>query len=537
MKLFVTTFVALLFSVVVAPGLTSAWGNQADSVRVILEKLDEAIGQKDEYLVRKHARIHDLRRSLERTAEPVEQYGIYKKLFDEYLHFQADSAVYYLNRRARLLPIEGHADWDEEVRINRAAVLGVMGLYADALHLLKGIDADSLGTDLRMTYYHACRTCYGWLADYTIEKREKQKYLADTDLYRDSIMLFASRDLDRDIVRAEKAALGGQPDEAVAILRRLLEETDDMEILSYLNYTMYEAYEAKGDADRQIYYLARTALWDMERVVREYASLHKLARLLYEQGDIDRAYAYLNCSMEDAVACHARLRSLEVTEIYPIIDKAYKAKAAHERAVVRGLLVGMSVLALLLIAAVGYLYYWMKKLATMRRSLYEANKQLQAANRNLEQTGKIKEVYIARYLDRCVSYLDKLEQYRRSLEKLAMASKTDVLFKTIRSDQFLRDERKAFYRDFDKSFLELFPHFIEDFNRLLVEDGRIEVKPGELLNTELRIFALIRLGVTDSNSIAHFLGYSLATVYNYRSKIRNKAVGDKDKLEQEVMKV
>ena len=331
MKLFVTTFVALLFSVVVAPGLTPAWGNQADSVRVILGKLDEAIGQKDEYLVRKHARIQDLRRSLERTADPEGQYGIYKKLFEEYLHFQADSAVYYLNRRARLLPIEGHADWEEEVRINRAAVLGVMGLYADALHLLKGIDADSLGTDLRMTYYHVCRTCYGWLADYTIEKREKQKYLADTDLYRDSIMLFASKDLDRDIARAEKAALGGQPDEAVTILQQLLKGTDDMEILSYLNYTMYEAYAAKGDADRQIYYLARTALWDMERVVREYASLHKLARLLYEQGDIDRAYAYLNCSMEDAVACHARLRSLEVTEIYPIIDKAYKAKAAHEQ--------------------------------------------------------------------------------------------------------------------------------------------------------------------------------------------------------------
>ena len=204
---------------------------------------------------------------------------------------------------------------------------------------------------------------------------------------------------------------------------------------------------------------------------------------------------------------------------------------------VGGLLLGISVLVLLLIAAVGYLYYWMKKLATMRRSLYDANKQLQAVNQSLEQTGKIKEVYIARYLDRCVSYLDKLEQYRRSLEKLAMASKTDALFKVIRSDQFLRDERKAFYRDFDKSFLELFPHFIEDFNRLLVEDGRIEVKPGELLNTELRIFALIRLGVTDTNRIAHFLGYSLATVYNYRSKIRNKAVGDKDRFEQEVMKV
>ena len=173
--------------------------------------------------------------------------------------------------------------------------------------------------------------------------------------------------------------------------------------------------------------------------------------------------------------------------------------------------------------------------AAMRRDLSEANKQLQEANRDLEQTGRIKEVYIARYLDRCVAYLDKWEQYRRQLEKHAMASKLDALFKDIRNDQFLRDERKAFYRDFDKSFLELFPRFIDSFNALVQEDGRLAPKPGELLNTELRIFALIRLGVTDTNRIAHFLGCSLATVYNYRSKMRNKAVGDKDKFEQEVM--
>ncbi len=161
--------------------------------------------------------------------------------------------------------------------------------------------------------------------------------------------------------------------------------------------------------------------------------------------------------------------------------------------------------------------------------------QVQKVNRELMQTGKIKEVYIARYLDRCVIYLDKLEQYRRSLAKLAMASRIDDLFRAIKSEQFIHDERKNFYNEFDKSFLELFPHFIESFNRLLVEEGRICPKPGELLTTELRIFALIRLGVTDSSRIAHFLGYSLATIYNYRSKMRNKATGNKDDFEKEVM--
>lgn len=516
---------------------SEAWGSNREYPMSILNELDEVVEQKEVYRLRKEARIADLKQRLSESAEEQEQNELCKKLFEEYLHYQADSAVYYLNRRARLLSASGHGDLREEVAIDRAAVMGVMGMYADALNVLEGIRPDSLEIEARKMYYRVCRSCYGWLADYTIERRIKQKYVEKTDQYRDSIILVDSP-VTGDIARAERAALNGRADEAISILQKYLpEKTEDLETLSYLNYTMYEAYLAKGDVEKQIEYLARTALWDIRRVVREYASLHKLAQLLYEQGDIDRAYSYLNCSMEDAVACHARLRSLEVTEIYPIIDHAYKEKEKHERAVVTGLLIGISVLSLLLIAAVFYLYCWMKKLASMRQSLSEANRQLQAANHSLEQTGKIKEVYIARYLDRCVGYLDKLEQYRRSLEKLAMASKTDALFKAIRSDQFLKDERKAFYRDFDRSFLDLFPHFIEDFNNLLVEDGRITVKQGELLNTELRIFALIRLGVTDTNNIAHFLGYSLATVYNYRSKIRNKALGDKDKFEQQVMSV
>lgn len=198
-------------------------------------------------------------------------------------------------------------------------------------------------------------------------------------------------------------------------------------------------------------------------------------------------------------------------------------------------MVSISSLAISLIVLAFYLYHGMKKLAFMRRDLSKTNKELVAVNKQLQQTGKIKELYIARYLDRCVSYLDKLEQYRRSLEKLAMASRIEELFKAIRSEQFLREERKNFYNEFDKSFLELFPHFIRNFNNLLTEEGKIEPKPGEILNTELRIFALIRLGVTDANRIAHFLGYSLATVYNYRSKIRNRAKGDKENFEQEVM--
>lgn len=513
-------------------GMLRAEKNQPES---ILEELDAIIAKKGVYQARKEAAIGGLKTRLNHVTSGTEKLALCSALFNEYLHYQADSAMSYLNLKAELVPLSAYPDQEAEFAINRAEVMGVMGMYTDALLELCAIHPEQLGKNVLQKYYYACRSCYGWLADYTVEMAVKQKYLEKTDQYRDSILLYSQSETDYEIVRAEKMILHGYPDEAIALLQKQLEMEHDMKLLSYLNYTMYEAYEVKGDVEKQIYYLAKTAIYDMKRVVREYASLQKLARLVYEQGDVDRAYRYLNCSMEDAVACNARLRFLEVTEFYPIIDRAYKAKGAHERATVRIMLLSISVLALLLFIAVFYLYYWMKKLSAMRHNLYETNRKLVASNSKLEQIGKIKEVYIARYLDRCVGYLEKLEQYRRSLEKLAMASKTDELFKTIRSDQFLRDERKAFYSEFDKSFLNLFPNFIDDFNALLIEDGRIYPKPGELLNTELRIFALIRLGVTDANRIAHFLSYSLATVYNYRSKIRNKAIGDKDKFEMEVM--
>lgn len=164
----------------------------------------------------------------------------------------------------------------------------------------------------------------------------------------------------------------------------------------------------RGDIQKEIYYLALTAITDLKSSIREYASLQKLAQLMYEVGDLDRAYKYLNCSMEDAVACNARLRFIEVTQFFPIIDKAYKLKEEKEADFPYSF--NQCQFAFFIFACCYfYLYRWMKKLSVMRRNLSLANQQMQEVNAELAQTGKIKEVYIARYLDRCVIYLDKLE--------------------------------------------------------------------------------------------------------------------------------
>ena len=501
----------------------------------LLKELDEVVANKHSYDTAKEVEIDKLKERLHATSDAREQYNLYQDLFDTYLHYQADSALICVERKKELFPLLPETFRKEELLINYAEVMGVMGMYNEAADLLKQVNPKELDEALLGYYYRTMRAYYGWLADYTAYPLLKQEYQIKTQQYRDSITL--TNVPDRYIVEAEKYIIDGKAEKAIEMLNELLCRNPEQRQQAFIHYTFSEAYKDRGETDKQICELAQTALLDLKSATKEYASLQKLAYLLYDNGDVDRAYKYLNCSMEDAVFCNARLRFIEVAQFFPIIDKAYKLKTERSKVVALVMLISVSLLSLFLIVAVFYLYRWMKKLSLMREHLKTANHQLHLTNEALEQTGKIKEVYIARYLERCISYLDKLEQYRRTLAKMAMASRIDDLFKTIKSDDFIRDERKVFYNEFDKSFLDLFPHFITSFNELLQEEHRIVPKPGELLTTELRIFALIRLGVTDSNQIAHFLSYSLATIYNYRSKIRNRAKGDKDKFEEEVMKL
>lgn len=214
-------------------------------------------------------------------------------------------------------------------------------------------------------------------------------------------------------------------------------------------------------------------------------------------------------------------------------------------------LISISILSLFLFVAVFYVYKQMKRVAAARREVLDANKrlkelndelnssnaQLKDANRSIAENSYLKEEYIGRYMDQCSVYLEKMDNYRRSLGKIASAGKVEELYQHIKSTKFIEEELRDFYENFDNTFLQLFPTFVDDFNTLLTDEEQIHLKGNERMNTELRIFALIRLGITDSVKIAQFLRYSVTTIYNYRTKVRNKAKGDRELLENEVFKI
>ena len=530
--------------------LHAADSSRADS---LLLKLDQAIKERPIYMEQKELKLVELKRQLHRQIPDEERFAILGTLLDEYRSFNTDSALHMAEEREQIAIRLGNREYIDNARMNKADVLGMTGMYKEVMDLMRNIHIDRLPVDIHPYYYHIYRTVYGLMADYAVTAYEKKLYAELTDKYRDSLLLVNKDNLlIHTLIQSDQYNVRNEYDKAIRLLTDYLALQKDYEHdVAICAYTLSESYRLKGDKEKEKEYLIVSAMADMKTAVREYISLRKLAVLLYQEGDIERAYSYVKICMEDAAACNARLRKLEILEIFPIINDAYQQKTEKQQEQMKWALVSISLLSLFLLLAIFYVYKQMKKVAAARREVIDANKrlkelndelhlsnaQLKEANHSIAENSYLKEEYIGRYMDQCSGYLEKMDNYRRSLGKIAATGNVEELYKNIKSSKFIEGELKEFYTNFDNTFLQLFPTFVEDFNALLADDEQISLKAGERMNTELRIFALIRLGITDSVKIAQFLRYSVTTIYNYRTKVRNKAAGDRDLLEQEVMTI
>ena len=530
--------------------LHAADSSRADS---LLLKLDQAIKERPIYMEQKELKLVELKRQLHRQIPDEERFAILGTLLDEYRSFNTDSALHMAEEREQIAIRLGNREYIDNARMNKADVLGMTGMYKEVMDLMRNIHIDRLPVDIHPYYYHIYRTVYGLMADYAVTAYEKKLYTELTDKYRDSLLLVNKDNLlIHTLIQSDQYNVRNEYDKAIRLLTDYLALQKDYEHdVAICAYTLSESYRLKGDKEKEKEYLIVSAMADMKTAVREYISLRKLAVLLYQEGDIERAYSYVKICMEDAAACNARWRKLEILEIFPIINDAYQQKTEKQQEQMKWALVSISLLSLFLLLAIFYVYKQMKKVAAARREVIDANKrlkelndelhlsnaQLKEANHSIAENSYLKEEYIGRYMDQCSVYLEKMDNYRRSLGKIAATGNVEELYKNIKSSKFIEGELKEFYTNFDNTFLQLFPTFVEDFNALLADDEQISLKAGERMNTELRIFALIRLGITDSVKIAQFLRYSVTTIYNYRTKVRNKAAGDRDLLEQEVMTI
>jgi len=316
-------------------------------------------------------------------------------------------------------------------------------------------------------------------------------------------------------------------------LESIKSENHDKAIVANI---LANSYKKEGNVDMQKKYFAISAIADIKNAVKENTSMMALALLLYDEGNIDGAYKCIKSSMDDADFCNAYFRAYELSKIFPIIDSAYQEKTTKQKAELQKYLLLVSVLSVFLVIAMIYVYRQMKRIARIRKELHNRNGQLSIINQKLTETNKVKEAYLGKFIDLCSNYIEKLDNYRRSLNRIANSGKMDELLKSLKSTQFIENELSDFYTNFDETFLRIYPTFITDFNALFPAREKQIPKQGEMLNTELRIFALIRLGIHDSAQIAVFLRYSITTIYTYRSKLKNKSLYPEN-FEERIMRI
>ena len=536
----------------------------------LLCTLDDVIlNHKMQYREQRLKQINQLKAQA-RSATGYNKYNLYKEIFDLYSHFQTDSAQVYICKMRQLPAYKTDVVMQATLHIAQAEIMAVSALYAEALNELDKVPCSLINADhvdLRLYYYRIKRTLYGWMCTYYTKASEQHQLWEEKTMnYRDSLLSVETvKNLNRDIVLADKYNALGQPQQTINMLKPYAAQASEATPHPYVCFTLAQAYLLKGNRAKGVYYLTLTAIADLHNATCEYQALPMLAQILFDNGDVERAYSYLLCSMEDASYCKAGLRSIEASNIFPIIDKQYKQREKEQRQRDHVLMYALVALSFVLIGVVLYLRKQMQKLREMRHQqtrnnaelaaanqrMHEANEKLQAAlqevkNTNeelqntysqLRMTDKVKEEYIARYLNRCRMYLDQLAEFRSSTLRLIKNRHFEEVANQLKRDLNAKVEQTQFYADFDAAFLTLFPDFVSSFNALLQPEHQLTVKKNGLLNTELRIYALIRLGIHDTTRIAHFLDYSTATVYNYRSKIRNKAICPPEEFEELVGKL
>jgi transcriptional regulator len=266
------------------------------------------------------------------------------------------------------------------------------------------------------------------------------------------------------------------------------------------------------------------------------------------RGDVDRAYRYISFTSDCAGRFGSRQRLSQISPLLSTIANQYKAESEENY---RRLMITMGVLSVLMLLVLVLYYYanrQRQRLAVVRDDLKQSNEklsdlnsqlsllneQLTASNTQLIDANRVKEEYVGRFMRMCSVYVDRLDCMRRRVNRLIKAGKYDELKELTRSTETKDQELDELYLNFDNAFLHLFPDFVDRFNELLRPKEQVQLTEKERLNTTVRIFALIRLGIDDSSKIAEFLHYSVNTIYNYRARVKNGARVDRDTFEERV---
>jgi len=501
--------------------------NELDSLMNVLEKEMDKRGFYDQA---KEQRIANLKALLvEEGIVPKNQYFITKKLIAEYEYYSFDKTLIYINNNINIAKAIKNDSMLLESNLKLAKILATSGRYIESIDILDGLDRHLIPNKLFKDYFFNYKKCYSELRHISniksINDKYNELYLAYTDSLNSTISnLKKNADIYLDIIE-QNFRDTNQLEEALEINTKRL-ATATMSTREYSLTTFYRSimiWDYNKDKSKQKEYLILSAISDIQGSIKDNASLTNLAEILFEEGDIEKAHKYINFSLEDAKFYNSRLRFFNFALISPEISNAFETQIQNQSNKLKKQLIFIGSLSIILVLALVFIYNQYKKINASERNLKTINLKLKDLNEELllkntdlkriyeelAEVDNIKEQYIGTFLNLYSEYIDKLDVYRKMVRKLTITNKTNDLLELTKSKQVIETELKLFYSNFDKSFLHIYPNFIESVNALLKPEEQIIIDEGQILNTELRVLALIRLGITNSAKISKILRYSV----------------------------
>jgi len=531
--------------------------SQEDFSAVLL-RLDSTISKSNLYTQERERRIESYKKKL-RHIKPFSttEYETNSLLYKEYQPYICDSAILYQNKNIEIALHLHDKNKEYESKLEMAYLMGSVGSYKEAVDLLEDIDYSRLSNQRLINYYNTYLRVYGELASYTQDKRESKVYWKVFDAKLISLKATITPDNPLYLQLKEDSARNAYKFDVALKLNdiSLSNTTSGTPDYALVTFRRSQLYQWQGNKEKQKYYLALSAISDIQSAIKDQASLMMLAQILYEEGDIGNAYNYIRFSWDATMFYNAKLRNLQSSSIFSLIDKTYKAKIENQKTKLQNYLILTSSLLLLLVFTLFIIYRQIKRLSIAKKNLQLANDQLNhlnaeliklnddlttvnhilnLTNNELSESNTIKEAYIGRFIELCSTYINKIDNFRKKVHnKIKDGNINDAKLMT-QSQDIVDEEFDELYQNFDNTFLQLFPNFVEKVNELLNENDRFVLKKDEPLNPELRIIALIRLGISDGIKISQFLRYSLTTVYNYRTKTKNRTSLQKEEFDNRI---
>lgn len=546
-----------------ATGISSA-DNLLPETEEWLQRLDSVIQQRPVYNAMKQQRLSELQKNQNRQRTPHEIISFNSLLYDESYVFDSDLAMNCVLQNLEIAKQLDDQTLVVEWTINESFVLAATGLLKEALDVISPLVISDLPNSIKIAYYSQMNYLYSHFAQYSGSGALQDQYNALERIYNDSVHQIITRDDPEYLWHDVWYKINTGDLEST---RELLRVKTDMSSMNTREdamgaYALASIYRNAGDEDMCMRYLAKSGIADLRASNKDIASIQELAEMLLKRGDITRAYIYMNVCLQTSQEYHNRVRSVSIARVHDNILQEFLKRDETQRGILRRANYSLIVLIVLLVIAIAWIVTNMVRLSHSRKKLHDMNKQLmkgrselslaneslkqaneslqkvnekmQLTNDQLKESNIVKEEYVGYVFSICSNYISKLEEYRKDINRKAKAKMLPEILAMTEKQTVVQDELKEFYQNFDAIFLHIYPDFINEFNELLAPEERIEPKKGELLNTDLRIYALVRLGITDSVKISEFLHCSPQTVYNNRLKVRNKAIVPKENFTEAV---